>query len=114
MKLLLTLLLALTTSGAFAVSWSYQVNVNGKAGASKAIDGGKATFDAGPYYCEVTPVKVNNNTEYRTLTCSVGSGTVSTGGLCTQKGSKFASVQYAILNLNGPKTLVNVVLSCQF
>lgn len=114
MKVLLALLMTFAASQAFAVNWSYQVNVNGKAGSVKKIDGGKTTFDAGPYYCEVTPVKVNNNTEYRTLTCSVGAGTVSTGGLCTQKGSKFASVQYAILNLNGPKTLVNVVVSCQF
>jgi|SRR5690606_1769295 len=114
MKALLAIFMTLITSGAFAVSWSYQVNINGKAGSMKSMNSGKTTFDAGPYYCEVTPVKTNNKTEYRTLTCSVGAGTVSTGGLCTQKGSKFASVQYAILNLNGPKTLVNVVVSCQF
>lgn len=114
MKLLLAFFMTMAVSQAFAVSWSYQVNVNGKPAATKDMDAGKVTFDAGPYYCEVTPIKENNLTEYRTLTCSVGSGTVSTGGLCTQKASKFASVQYAILNLNGPKTLVNVVVACKF
>lgn len=114
MKSLLALSLCLIMSPAFAVTWSYQVNINNNSGAVKQIDKTKNTFDAGPYYCEVTPVVVNNNTEYRSLVCSVGTGTVSTGGLCTRKGTKVASVQYAILNLNGPKNLVNVVVSCKF
>lgn len=114
MKSLLALVLLLVALPSFAVSWTYQVNVNGAPGSVKSIDSSKNSFEAGPYYCEVTPVTVNNNTEFRTLVCSVGSGTVSTGGLCTRKGQKVASVQYAILNINGPKTLVNVVVSCKF
>ena len=114
MKYLLSICLLLTMAPAFAVSWSYQVNINGSAGSIKTIDSSKSTFDAGPYYCEVTPVIVNNNTEYRSLVCSVGTGTVSTGGLCTRRGTKVASVQYSILKLNGPKILVNVVVSCKF
>lgn len=114
MKSFLALVLLLAALPSFAVTWTYQVNVNNAPGTAKTIDASKATFDAGPYYCEVTPVTVNNNTEFRTLVCSVGSGTVSTGGLCTRKGQKVASVQYAILNINGPKTLVNVVVACKF
>lgn len=114
MKSLMALLLFVSTIPAFAVTWSYQVNVNNNPGTVKAIDAGKNSFDAGPYYCEVTPVSVNNNTEYRSVVCAVGTGTVSTGGLCTRNGSKVPSVQYAILNLNGPKNLVNVVVSCKF
>lgn len=114
MKFLLSICLLLIMAPAFAVSWSYQVNINGSPGSMKNIDSSKSTFDAGPYYCEVTPVVVNNNTEYRSLVCSVGTGTVSTGGLCTRRGTKVASVQYAILNLNGPKNVVNVVVSCKF
>lgn len=114
MKSFLAVCLFLIMSPAFAVQWSYQVNINNNSGQVKKLDKAKNTFDAGPYYCEVTPVVVNNNTEYRSLVCSVGTGTVSTGGLCTRKGSKSASVQYAILNLNGPKNLVNVVVSCKF
>lgn len=114
MKSLLALSLSLVISPVFANTWSYQVNINGNQGKVKVIDGGKASFEAGPYYCEVTPMTVNNKTEYRSLVCSAGSGTVSTGGLCTQKGAKFPSVQYAILNLNGPKNTVNVVVSCKF
>jgi hypothetical protein len=114
MKSFLVLGLLFLMSPALAVTWSYQVNINSKAGAVKNIDATKSTFEAGPYYCEVTPVVVQNNTEFRTLVCSVGTGTVSTGGLCTKKGSKVASVQYAILNITGPKNLVNVVVSCKF
>lgn len=114
MKFLLTLCFLFLITPAFAVTWNYQVNVNGSSGSLKKMDGAKSSFDAGPYYCEVTPVFVNNNTEYRSLVCSVGTGTVSTGGLCTRKGTKVASVQYAILNLNGPKNVVNVVVSCKF
>ena len=114
MKSLLALTLTFVMSPVFANTWSYQVTIDGNQGKAKVIDGGKASFEAGPYYCEVTPVSVNNKTEYRSLVCSAGTGTVSTGGLCTQKGAKLASVQYAILNLNGPKNIVNVVVSCKF
>jgi hypothetical protein len=114
MKSILTAFILVFTVPAFANTWSYQVNINGNQGSEKKIDSSKSSFDAGPYYCEVTPVDVKDNTEYRSLTCSVGSGTVSTGGLCTRKGSKFPSVQYAILNLNGPKNVVNIVVSCKF
>lgn len=114
MKTILSFGLFFLMSPAFANTWSYQVNINGNPGRMKTIDSSKSSFDAGPYFCEVTPVNVTNNTEYRTLVCSVGSGTVSTGGLCTKKGTKFPSVQYAILNLNGPKNVVNVVVSCKF
>lgn len=114
MKPFLTLFLFLIMAPAMAVEWSYQVNINGNPGASKKIDSGKNTFEAGPYFCEATPVIVNNNTEFRSLVCAVGSGTVTTGGLCTRKNVKVASVQYAILTLNGPKNSVNVVVSCKF
>jgi hypothetical protein len=114
MKSFLALTLFALMSPAFAVTWTYQVNVNNSQGKVKQIDSSKSSFEAGPYYCEVTPVVVNNNTEFRSLVCSVGSGTVSTGGLCTRKGAKVASVQYAILNLSGPKNLVNVVVACKF
>lgn len=114
MKFILSLALLIFMTPGFANTWSYQVNVNSNKGSVKRIDSSKTTFEAGPYYCEVTPVDVKNKTEYRTLICSVGTGTVSTGGLCTRKGSKFPSVQYAILNLNGPKNVVNVVVSCKF
>jgi hypothetical protein len=97
-----------------ANTWSYQVNINGNPGKINAIDEGKASFEAGSHFCEVTPVTVLNKTEYRTLVCSFGAGTVSTGGLCTQKGVKVPSVQYAILNLNGPKNQVSVTASCLF
>lgn len=109
---LLTLLILVTP--AFANTWSYQVNINGSSGKFKTIDSSKSTFEAGPYYCEVTPVNVDNNTEFRSLNCSVGTGTVSTGGLCTKKGTKFPNVQYAILNLSGPKNHVNIVVACKF
>jgi hypothetical protein len=114
MKFILSIFLFLLVAPAFAVTWSYQVNVNGLLSTTKKIDSSKSSFEAGPHYCQVTPVIVNNNTEYRSLVCSVGTGTVSTGGLCTRKGSNVASVQYAILNLNGPKNVVNVVVSCKF
>lgn len=114
MKSLMAMFLFLAATQTHAVEWTYQVNVNNTAGTVKKIDAGKNSFDAGPHYCEVTPVIVNNNTEYRSLVCAVGTGTVSTGGLCTRKGAKVASVQYAILNLTGPKNLVNVVVSCKF
>jgi hypothetical protein len=114
MKSLFLLSLLLFLTPVFANTWSVQVNINGSAGKMKSISGDKASFDAGPYYCEVTPVKEENGTEYRSLNCSVGAGIVGTGGLCTKKGTKFPSVQYAILNLNGPKNNVNVVVSCKF
>ena len=114
MKFLSGLILFFSLTPAFAVTWTYQVNINGKQGTVKTIDDSKTSFDAGPYYCEVTPMVLNNNTEFRSLVCSVGTGTVSTGGLCTRSNSKTASVQYAILNLNGPKNVVNVVVACKF
>lgn len=114
MKAFFTFFLFLMMTPAMAVTWSYQVNINGNPGPAKKIDSGKNTFEAGPYFCEVTPMVLNNNTEYRSLVCGVGAGTVSTGGLCTRKKVKVASVQYAILNLNGPKNTVNVVVSCKF
>lgn len=106
--------MAMFSISGMANTWSYQVNINGANGSSKKLDTGKNSFEAGPYFCEVTPVAENNKTQYRTLICSVGTGTVSTGGLCTIKGAKFPSVQYAILNLNGPKNIVNVVVACDF
>ena len=112
MKILITLFFA--SFSAYANIWTYQVNVNSSNGTVKNIDAGKNTFEAGPYYCEVSPVTVKNNTEYRSLACSVGVETVSTGGLRTRKNTKFPSVQYAILNLNGTKNLVNIVVACQF
>lgn len=114
MKSFITLAFIFFALPLMANTWSYQVNINSDRGSVKKMDGSKTKFDAGPYYCEVTPIEVKNGTEYRSLICSVGTGTVSTGGLCTQKGSKFPSVQYAILNLNGPKNVVNVVVSCKF
>lgn len=114
MKALFGLILFAMVNTAFAVTWSYQVNMNGSQGSVKYLDSSRSSFEAGPHYCEVTPVTVSNLTEFRTLNCSVGSATVSTGGLCTQKGSKNASVQYAILTMNGPKNSVNVVVSCKF
>lgn len=99
---------------AMANTWTYQVNINGTSGTSKVLDAGKNAFEAGPYDCEVTPVSQGNGTEFRSLICAVGSATVSTGGLCTKKGSKFPSVQYAILNLNGTKNLVTIVVACKF
>lgn len=114
MKFLFVLMLSLFSFSSMANSWTYQVNINGANGSQKKIDNGKNSFEAGPYYCEVTPVSESNGTQYRSLVCSVGTGTVSTGGLCTKKGAKFPSVQYAILNLNGPKNIVNVVVACKF
>lgn len=114
MKALFGLILFTLMNSAFAVTWSYQVNMNGNPGSVKYLDSSRTSFEAGPHYCEVTPVVTSNLTEFRTLTCSVGSATVSTGGLCTQKGAKSASVQYAILTMNGPKNNVNVVVSCKF
>ncbi len=114
MKFIFFLSLMLFMTSGFANTWSYQVNINSDKGSAKKVESSKTTFEAGPYYCEVTPVNVKNNTEYRSLICSVGTGTVSTGGLCTRKGTKFPSVQYAILNLNGPKNVVNIVVSCKF
>lgn len=114
MKFLFVLMLSLFSFSSMANVWTYQVNINGTNGPVKKMDSGKNSFDAGSYYCEVTPVSESNGTQYRTLVCSVGTGTVSTGGLCTKKGAKFPSVQYAILNLNGPKTIVNVVVACKF
>lgn len=114
MKALLGLILLGITSGAFGVTWHYQVNINGAQGTLKQLDSGRTSFEAGTHYCEVTPISVNSMTEFRTLTCGVGSSTVSTGGLCTQKGAKTASVQYAILTMNGTKNNVNVVVSCKF
>ncbi|GEM_PF-3298034 len=114
MKILLSMFLLLSTLPAMALTWTHQVNINGAQGKVKKMDAGKNSFEAGPYYCEVTPVILNNNTEFRSLVCAVGSGTVSTGGLCTRKAAKVASVQYAILNLNGPKNSVNVVVACKF
>ena len=96
----------------YAISWNYQVNVNGKVGGIKKISDAKSTFEAGDYDCLVTPVSVSHSTEYRSLVCNFGTGTVSTGGLCTRREAKNSSVQYAILNLNGPKSSVNVVVSC--
>jgi hypothetical protein len=114
MKKMFLLFLVLFSLPAFANTWYYQVNINNQPGKMKQIDSGKNSLEAGPYYCETTPITVQNNTEYRTLTCSVGAGTVSTGALCTQKKAKVASVQYAILTLTGPKNSVNVVVSCRF
>ena len=114
MKIFLSLFFLLFMTPAMAITWTYQVNINGAQGQIKKVDAGKNSFEAGPYYCEVTPVVLNNNTEFRSLVCAVGSGTVSTGGLCTREGAKVASVQYAILNLNGPKNSVNVVVACKF
>lgn len=114
MKAFLTLILCVMITPLWAVTWTYQVNINGSQGPQKSIDKGKNTFEAGPYYCEATPIVVANNTEFRSLVCSVGSGSVSTGGLCTRRAAKVPSVQYAILNLNGPKNAVNIVVACQF
>lgn len=114
MKFFLSLFLLLAASPVLALSWTYQVNINGTPGQMKKVDAGKNSFEAGPYYCEVTPIILNNDTEFRSLICAVGSGTVSTGGLCTREKAKVASVQYAILNLNGPKNSVNVVVACKF
>lgn len=97
-----------------ANTWSYQIKVNSDEKASTKLDNGKSSFEAGPHFCEVTPIALTDNTEYRSLSCSVGTGTVSTGALCTRKGHKYPSVQYAILNLYGAKDLVNVVVSCRF
>ena len=114
MKFLFTFLIFALTSPAFAVIWTYQVNINSNPGPVRALDSTRSTFEAGNHFCEVTPVTVNNQTEFRTLTCAMGAGTVSTGGLCTRKGAKTASVQYAILNLNDPKNVVSVVVACKF
>lgn len=113
-KILFLSLALLMASNTWAVTWTYQVNINNEQGSTTVINSSKGTFDAGPHYCEITPVVIQNKTEFRTLVCSVGTGTVSTGALCTQKGAKVASVQYAILNLTGPKNLVNVVVACRF
>lgn len=114
MKFNLILLISLFASSSFANTWSYQVNVNGNNSSPKSLDKNKSSFDAGAYYCEVTPVTIASETEYRSLVCAVGSATVSTGGFCTKKGAKFPGVQYAILNLSGPKNTVNIVVSCKF
>jgi hypothetical protein len=97
-----------------AVTWTYQVNVNNEKGSVKVLDNGINTFKAGPHHCEVSQTDVKNSTEYRSLICGVETISVSTGGLCTQKGSKFSTVQYAILNMTGIKNLVNVVVACKF
>ena len=114
MKALIAMSLLFLAHSAFAVTWTYQVNVNGNPGTARKIDATRTTFEAGAHYCEVTPVVVTNGTEYRSITCGVGASTVSTGGLCTRKGVKVASVQYAILNINSPKQAINVVVACQF
>jgi hypothetical protein len=114
MKTFFIMFFMLLSYSAVANTWLYQVNINNNQGPVKKLNGEKNTFNAGAYYCEVAPVRNEGHTEYRSLTCAVGSGTVSTGGLCTQRGHKFPSVQYAILNLNGPKKLVTVVVSCRF
>lgn len=114
MKLILGLLVLMISSSSFAVVWTYQVNSANKKGPVRVLETGRVRFDAGFTNCEVTPITVSNNTEYRTLSCAVGASVVSTGGLCTQKGAKFASVQYAILNITGAKELSNVVVACRF
>lgn len=114
MKWFLVVVISLFVSNAFANGWTYQVTINSDRGGQKKISAAKSSFEAGPYYCEVTPVTESNGTEYRSLVCSVGTGTVGTGALCTKKGSKFPSVQYAILNLTGPKNVVNVTVACHF
>lgn len=114
MKYLFTFLIFALTSPAFAVIWTYQVNVNNNPGAVRTLDSTRKTFEAGNHYCEVTPVVVSNQTEFRSLACAVGTGTVSTGGLCTRRTAKTASVQYAILNLNDPKNVINIVVACKF
>lgn len=114
MKYLFSVLLFLVMSPAFAVTWTYQVNINSNKGIVKTLDPTRNTFEAGNHYCEVTPVVVNNLTEFRSLNCGVGSGTVGTGGLCTRRGAKTASVQYAILNISDAKNVINVVVACNF
>lgn len=114
MKTLFGLLLLGMMSPSFAVVWTYQVNTGSKKGAVRLLDSKRNRFDAAGTNCEVTPVTVSNNTEFRTLSCGVGASIVSTGGLCTQKGAKVASVQYAILNITGHKELLNVVVACRF
>jgi hypothetical protein len=115
MKNLFAITLSLCiTSAAHAVSWSYQVNSPNQQGVVHQIDSGRNTFEAGPHNCEVSPISVKNNTEFRTLMCGLDTYSISTGGLCTQKGSKISTVQYAILNVMGPKHSMNVVLSCKF
>lgn len=114
MKLILKICLFLLVFPVHAITWEYQVTINGNPGSQKIINTKKNTFDAGAYFCEVTPVTVNNKTEYRSLICSVGSSTVSTGGHCTDKEAKFTSVQYAVLNITGPKNIVNVTVACKF
>lgn len=115
MKLILFFFfLTLLSTTSHAVIWSYQVNTNSTRGPVQTVDSSRVRFEASGYTCEVTPVVVKDKTEYRSLSCGVGTSVVSTGGLCTQKGSKVISVQYAILNISAPKELVNVVVSCRF
>ena len=114
MKFIFFLVFSFMVSPIFANTWEYEVRINNNVIGNKHLSGGKNSFEAGPYLCEVTPVLLKDNTEFRTLICSAGAGTISTGGLCTTKGHKFPSVQYAILNLNVPKNLVNIVVSCKF
>ena len=114
MKMLFALTLFSVLTSAQAVSWTYQVNVNNEKGPATKMDNGLTTFKAGPHKCEVSPTDVKNKTEYRSLSCGVETVAISTGGLCTQKGAKFSSVQYAILNFTGIKNLVNVVVACKF
>ncbi len=112
MKTILALAFITFVSDASAVTWTYQVNVNNEKGSVKVLDKGMTSFKAGPHHCEVSQTDVKDSTEYRSLSCGVETISVSTGGLCTQKGAKFSTVQYAILNMAGIKNLVNVVVAC--
>ena len=114
MKMILALTFFQVFTSAHAVSWTYQVSMNNEKGAVTRMEKGPTSFKAGPHKCEVSATDVKNNTEYRSLSCGVDTVAVSTGGLCTQKGAKFSSVQYAILNFTGVKNLVNVVVACKF
>lgn len=114
MIFIITMSVFLTSFFSRANNWTYQVNINNKKSLVREIFYGKVSFEAGPYVCEVSPISIADNTEYRTLTCSIGTSTVSTGGLCTRKNHKFPSVQYAILNITGAKTFVNVNVACNF
>jgi hypothetical protein len=114
MKYFFSVILIFIINSAIAVTWTYQVNVNDSKGGSHPLDSGRTIFAAGPHRCEVTPVSVANNTEYRTLNCGLDTYTVSTSGHCTRKGSKFSSVQYAMLDMSGTKNYVNVVVGCKF
>jgi hypothetical protein len=114
MKQIVTLLLLVTSTAAFAISWSYVLIENSKPSLRVKINESGRKFELGDYKCSIDDTLINNGAETRSLTCDLNeTSKVITTASCTAIDGVTKKQNTGDLTFFTGKITHTVILHCE-